>query len=119
MAFQAVGRRLGMYLRRRDRVKTQGERRNIFLRYLREVADAVAVIRGLDRDEIHGHLMQVAKRVTAAADMKLDEHGNPIVEEGEEDFAGPVLIVSQEENAAPIAPDKRPEEVQTRLFTDE
>ncbi|GAB6187718.1 hypothetical protein JCM17478_32200 [Thermopirellula anaerolimosa] len=119
LAFQAVGRRLGMYLRRRDRVKTQGERRNIFLRYLREVADAVAVIRGVDRDEIHGHLMQVAKRVTAAADMKLDEHGNPIVEEGEEDFAGPVLIVSQEENAAPIAPDKRPEEVQTRLFTDE
>ena len=119
LAFQAVGRRLGMYLRRRDRVKTQGERRNIFLRYLREVADAVAVIRGVDRDEIHAHLMQVAKRVTAAADMKLDEHGNPIMEDGEEDFAGPVLIVPQEEKAVPAAAEKRPGEVQTRLFTDQ
>ena len=38
LALQAVGRKLGMYLRRRNRVKHEGQRRAIFLRYLGEVA---------------------------------------------------------------------------------
>ena len=44
LALQAVGRKLGMYLRRRQRVKHEGQRRDIFLRYLGEVADAVSDI---------------------------------------------------------------------------
>ena len=50
LALQAVGRKLGMYLRRRKRVKQEGERRNVFLRYLGEVADAVSDINGADRE---------------------------------------------------------------------
>ncbi|MFM8292194.1 MAG: ATP-binding protein [Planctomycetia bacterium] len=42
LALQAVGRKLGMYLRRRLRVAQEGQRRSIFLRYLGEVATAVA-----------------------------------------------------------------------------
>src|SRR5690606_31114870 len=41
LALQAVGRKLGMFLRRRNRVKQESERRSIFLRYLGEVANAV------------------------------------------------------------------------------
>ena len=42
LALQSVGRKLGMYLRRRLKVKQEGERRNVFLRYLGEVATAVS-----------------------------------------------------------------------------
>jgi len=41
LALQAVGRKLGMYLNRRQKVKQEGERRSVFLRYLGEVAGAV------------------------------------------------------------------------------
>ena len=49
LALQAVGRKLGMFLRRRNRVKHEGQRRAIFLRYLGEVAGAVSQINGADR----------------------------------------------------------------------
>jgi DNA topoisomerase-6 subunit B len=116
LGYQAVGRRLGLYLRRRLRVKQQGERRNIFLRYLKEVANAVAVIRSVDRDAVYRDLMDVAKRVTAEADLKLDEHGRPVSDESTSgEFDGAVIIVeSQENHAPPRAPSTRP--VQLRLF---
>ncbi|MEX0677747.1 MAG: DNA topoisomerase VI subunit B, partial [Pirellulales bacterium] len=44
LALQSAGRKLGMYLRRRLKVKHEGERRNVFLRYLGEVATAVSTI---------------------------------------------------------------------------
>ncbi len=44
LAIQTVGRKLGLFLRRRLEVKAEGERRSIFLRYLGEVADAVSDI---------------------------------------------------------------------------
>ena len=43
LGLQAVGRKLGMYLNRRQKVKQEGERRIIFLRYLGEVADAPCI----------------------------------------------------------------------------
>ena len=46
LALQAVGRKLGMFLRRRLRVRHEGERRNLFLRYVGEVATAVCRING-------------------------------------------------------------------------
>ena len=42
LGLQAVGRKLAMYLNQRKRVKQEGERREIFLRYLGEVATAVS-----------------------------------------------------------------------------
>ena len=44
LGLQAVGRKLAMYLRRRVRVKQEGHRRTLFLRYLGEVARAVSDI---------------------------------------------------------------------------
>ena len=49
LALQSVGRKLGMYVRRRMKVKQQGERRQMFLRYLGEVATAVSEINRVDR----------------------------------------------------------------------
>ncbi len=93
MAVQAVGRKLGMYLRRRLRVKQEGERRSIFLRYLGEVANAVSEINSTDRDKLYEDLLEVAKKKTMQADMKLGEDGRPIEDDEELDLGENVLIV--------------------------
>jgi DNA topoisomerase-6 subunit B len=101
LALQAVGRKLGMYVRRRMRVKQQGERRNIFLRYLGEVATAVSDINQVDRDDLYNRLLGVAKKRTSDADMQLDDRGRPVDEE-ELDLGCNVLIVEPSENGHAI-----------------
>jgi hypothetical protein len=70
-----VGRKLAVYLNRRKRVRQEGERREIFLRYLGEVAHAVAAIKEYGdrpRKDLYGRLVDVAKRKTAVADTQLN-----------------------------------------------
>ncbi|MDR0609848.1 MAG: DNA topoisomerase VI subunit B [Planctomycetaceae bacterium] len=97
LALQAVGRKLGMYMKRREKVKHEGERRSIFLRYLSEVAKAVASVNGSEEQEIYNALVEIAKKKTAVADIQLDENGQPI-EENNDDFGDNVLIVPEESN---------------------
>jgi len=96
LGLQAVGRKLGMFLRRRRRVKHEGERRNMFLRYLGEVAGAVSEINGIDKQTIYDQLLLVARRKTAEADVKLDDRGR-VVDEDEAEFGANVLIVDPED----------------------
>jgi DNA topoisomerase-6 subunit B len=103
LALQAVGRKLNMYLRRRLKVKQEGERRSLFLRYLGEVASAVSEINQTDRKELYDRLLDVAKRKTAEADAKFDDRGRKVVEE-EEDFGDNVLIIKQPEEEAGAPP---------------
>jgi DNA topoisomerase-6 subunit B len=93
LALQAVGRKLGMYLRRRLRVAQEGQRRSIFLRYLGEVAGAVSQINGVDRAKLYEQLLAVAKKRTAEADVKLDDRGRPIQEQEEELELGDNCII--------------------------
>ena len=95
LALQAVGRKLGMYMRRRLRVAQEGQRRSIFLRYLGEVASAVAQINGVDRDKLYEQLLAVAKKKTAEADVKLDDRGRPIEEEDDLELGENCIIVPQ------------------------
>ncbi len=97
LGLQSVGRKLGMYLRRRLKVKQEGERRNIFLRYLGEVATAVSDINNADRKKLYDQLLLVAKKKTSQADAKLDERGR-IIDEEAEDLGDNVLIVDPTEN---------------------
>jgi DNA topoisomerase-6 subunit B len=103
LALQAVGRKLGMYLRRRLRVAQEGQRRSIFLRYLGEVAGAVSVINGVDRTKLYEQLLAVAKRKTAEADVQLNDSGKPINEEDDLDLGDNCIIVSQEATGAATA----------------
>jgi DNA topoisomerase-6 subunit B len=99
LALQAVGRKVAMYLNRRNRVRQEGERREIFLRYLGEVASAVASIKDYgdrSRKELYGRLLHVAKRKTAEADTRLDGSGKK-TDSSDEDFGENVLIVNPEE----------------------
>ena len=91
LGLQAVGRKLGMFLRRRKKVKHEGERRNLFLRYVGEVATAVSRINQADRDKLYQQLLALAKKKTAEADVELDDRGRPIEED--DDFGEHVLIV--------------------------
>jgi DNA topoisomerase-6 subunit B len=81
LGIQAIGRSLASFLRKRQAIAAQGNRRNVFLRYLREVAGAVATIQKSDATPIYEDLLHVAKRKTATADVKLDEFGQEIAEE--------------------------------------
>jgi DNA topoisomerase-6 subunit B len=102
LALQAVGRKLGMYLRRRKRVKHEGERRAVFMRYLREVAHAVSEINEADEDRLYDQLLRVAEKKTAEADVKLDDRGRPIEEE-DLNLGDNVLIVDPHEAADALA----------------
>ncbi|MCC7087214.1 MAG: ATP-binding protein [Pirellulales bacterium] len=104
LALQAVGRKLGMYLRRRLKVKNEGERRNIFLRYLGEVATAVSDINRANREKLYEQLLLVAKKKTAEADVVLGEDGKPIDEPSADDFGGSVLIVEPQPTTPAEAP---------------
>ena len=97
LGLQAVGRKLAMYLNRRNRVRQEGERRSIFLRYLGEVAQAVGRIRDMDnpsREAIYERLLNVAKRKTSEADARFDDRGKRLSEDGD-DFGDNVLIVGE------------------------
>ncbi|MEX0612720.1 MAG: DNA topoisomerase VI subunit B [Pirellulales bacterium] len=101
LALQAVGRKLGMYVRRRRKVKQQSDRRQVFLRYLGEVATAVSDINGRDRAALYDQLISVAKKRTADADVKLDDRGRPI-EDADLELGENVLIVDPMEAPATI-----------------
>ena len=93
LALQTVGRKLGMYLKRRQRVKEQSDRRTQFIRYLSEVANAIHRITYMDQDTIFNDLMKVAQLRTSEADMQFDENGNAITPQEELDYGDNVLIV--------------------------
>ena len=96
LGLQAVGRKLGMFLNRRQKVKAESERRNIFLRYLGEVATAVSDINDADRDALYQDLVRVAERKTAEADAKFDDRGLRVEESLADDAS--VIIVSNDES---------------------
>jgi DNA topoisomerase-6 subunit B len=98
LAIQAVGRKLGMFLRRRLKVKHEGERRSLFLRYVGEVASAVTRINGGDREKLYENLLHVARKRTLEADTQLDDRGKKIEDV---DYGGSVLIVERQESAQP------------------
>ncbi len=104
LALMECGRKLGAYINKRARMRREGERRDIFERYIGEVAKACAFITGTNDKALYEALQKQAKRRTAAADTRLDEEGkvvkgeDPLTDEG-------VLIV---ESAAPQTPSDSP-----------
>lgn len=103
LGLQAVGRKLGMFLRRRQKAKQQTDRREVFMRYLKEVAGAVSTINAAEEKELYDQLVTVAKRHTADADVKLDDRGKKIEEDPTELNLGEnVLIVDPAHHQAAI-----------------
>ena len=69
LALQECGRRLGVFLRRRERAKSEFRRRNIFELYIEEVVEACARLKGgrLAKDKLKNQLQKIAARRTGGA----------------------------------------------------
>jgi DNA topoisomerase-6 subunit B len=78
LALQECGRKLAAYVRRRRRQRMESERRNIFERYIPDVAEALANLTGQNAERLLRDLRAIARHRTAEADVALNEDGRPV-----------------------------------------
>jgi DNA topoisomerase-6 subunit B len=76
LALQECGRKLGQYIRRRQRMKRDAQKRDVFERYIGEIAKACNHLTGTDTKEFYDKLLEQAKARTEIADAQLDDEGN-------------------------------------------
>ncbi len=94
LALQECGRKLGTYLNRRRKQKYEGQRRDVFERYIKEVVAACRMIKSVDGDALVRDLTAVAHKVTHRADEQLDDHGKAVRAAAKaDDTLGPNTIV--------------------------
>ena len=69
LALQECGRRLGVFLRRRERAKSEFRRRNIFELYIEEVVEACARLKSgkLPKEKLKNQLQKIALKRTGGA----------------------------------------------------
>jgi DNA topoisomerase-6 subunit B len=108
LALMECGRKLGAYLRKRARMKREGERRDVFQKYIGEIAQAVHAITGDDAKRLYDALLAQAKKRTAIADLELDDEGRRVKDEDPADQEG-VLIVGPPAGEPHPAPRTEPE----------
>src|SRR5437870_2075224 len=81
LALQECGRRLGVFLRRRERAKSEFRRRNIFELYIEEVVEACARLKGgkLSKEKLRDQLQKIATKRTGGprTDAILGRNGGP------------------------------------------
>jgi DNA topoisomerase VI subunit B len=81
LALMECGRKLGIYLRRRQRMKREAEKRDVFERYIGEIARSCEALTGTAAKDVYDALLEQARRKTDFADAELDDEGNVIKEE--------------------------------------
>jgi DNA topoisomerase VI subunit B len=104
LALQECGRRLGVFLRRRERAKGEFRRRNIFELYIEEVVEACARLKGgrLAKDKLRSQLLKIALKRTGGArtDEILGRNGGP------EGLPHSIIVTPDgTEGEAPVLPD--------------
>src|ERR1041384_4586390 len=109
LALMECGRKLGTYLRKRLQMRRQSERRDVFERYIGEIAQAVNAISGADAKRLYEALLAQARKHTAAADLKLDEEGRKVKDQDADDEEGVIIVEQAITGAAPATtPDAPP-----------
>jgi DNA topoisomerase VI subunit B len=101
LALMECGRKLGTYLRKRAKMKREGQRRDVFERYIGEIAKAAHEITGEDAKKIYEVLLAQAKKRTAIADQQLDDEGKKLKEEDPADLDGVLVIEAAMEPESP------------------
>jgi DNA topoisomerase-6 subunit B len=103
LGLQECGRKLAAFLNRRRKQRYEGERRSIFERYVKEVADACHAIKeDIKAEEVLANLMAIAHKVTLRADEQLDDHGRVLRHQTEiEAELGENTVVVDRETAPP------------------
>jgi len=112
LALMECGRKLGIYLRKRQKMRREGERRDVFERYIGEIAKALNAITGEDTKRLYDALLEQARAKTAVADQELDEDGRKIKRSVEEDFDDDGVIIV----ASAIAPIEVAEPIVMPIF---
>jgi DNA topoisomerase-6 subunit B len=85
------------------KTRQQSDRREVFLRYLKEVASAVSVINAAEQRELYDRLVDVAKKHTSDADVKMDDLGRKVTDDPTQlDLGENVLIVDPAHHQAAI-----------------
>jgi len=107
LALQECGRRLGMFLRRRERAKSEFRRRNIFELYIEEVVEACARLKGgkLAKERLKAQLEKIAAKRTGGerTDAILGRDGGP------EGLPHSIIVtVEGPEGEAPVLPGAEP-----------
>lgn len=94
LALMECGRKLGSYLNKRLKMRRESERRDVFERYIGEIAKACNAINGADAKKLYEAMLAQAKKRTAVADLQLDDEGKKIKDADPADQDG-VIIVEQ------------------------
>jgi DNA topoisomerase VI subunit B len=110
LALQECGRRLGVFLRRRERAKSEFRRRNIFELYIEEVVEACARLKGgkLAKEKLKDQLQKIAMKRTGGArtDEILGRNGGP------EGLPHSIIVTPEgTEGEAPVLPVAAPSDV--------
>ncbi len=104
LALQECGRRLGVFLRRRERAKSEFRRRNIFELYIEEVVEACARLKGgkLAKGKLKDQLQKIALRRTGG--VRTDEILGR--DSGPEGLPHSIIVTPEgPEGEAPAVPD--------------
>jgi DNA topoisomerase-6 subunit B len=116
LALMECGRKLGTYLRKRQAMQRQAERRDVFERYIGEISQAVNKINGANAKKLYEALLHQAKRRTAIADAKLDEEGKTV--KAEEELKNDENVVMVQNRIAATSPteqaDPEPEKTKSK-----
>jgi len=103
LALMECGRKLGAYLKKRAKMKREGERRDVFQKYIGEIAKACNAITGVDAKKLYDALLEQAKKKTAIADLELDEDGRAVKEE-DGDQEGVIIVESAAAESGEVTP---------------
>jgi DNA topoisomerase VI subunit B len=100
LALMECGRKLGTYLRKRQKMQRQAARRDVFERYIGEISKAINAINGTDTKKLYDKLLSEARKRTAIADAELDEEGKTIKKDETEELRNDEGVVLVESRAA-------------------
>ena len=100
LALMECGRKLGTYLRKRQKMQKEAARRDVFERYIGEIAKAINAINGADAKKLYDALLKEARKRTAIADAQLDDEGKTIKKDETEELKNDEGVVMVESRAA-------------------
>jgi DNA topoisomerase-6 subunit B len=67
LAIQAAGRKLGGFIKKREKARAQAKRKQVFELYIQEVAECCSELNGSDADGLKAKLTDIASKITGHA----------------------------------------------------
>ena len=107
LALQECGRKLGQYIRRRQRMKREGQKRDVFERYIGEISRACHHLTGTDTQALYDALLAQAKAKTEIADALLDDEGK-FIKDDHGRLAKQDDVIILDSNDQPVVAEKEP-----------